>query len=108
MNKQKSDISRERIFNAIKAAAPTITMDANTIQEEALELLKESEFARPQLLSEDATEALMLRIEAGLVIGTSCEKIATLDDLPDSVRQFLGKYSLPSELKVQDIDRLKN
>lgn len=108
MNKQKSDISRERIFTAIKAAAPTITMDARTIQEEAAEILKESKFARPQLLSEDATEALMLRIEAGLVIGTSCEKIATLDALPDSVRQFLGKYSLSGELKVQDIDRLKN
>jgi L-lactate dehydrogenase complex protein LldG len=108
MDKQKSDMSRERIFSAIKAAAPTMTMDAKTIQDEAAEILKASEFARPKLLSEDATEALMLRIEAGLVIGTSCEKIATLDALPDSVKQFLGKHSLPQELKVQDIDRLKN
>ena len=56
------------------------------IEDEALELLKESEFARPQLMSEDATEALMLRIEAGLVIGTTCEKISTLDMLPHSVK----------------------
>ncbi|WP_372739861.1 lactate utilization protein C [Neptunomonas sp.] len=107
MNNQKSDMSRASIFSAIKNATPTVTMDAETIQQEALEILKESEFARPRLLSDDATEALVLRIKAGLVIGTSCEKISTLDDLPASVNQFLGKYSLPQELKVQGIDRLQ-
>ena len=107
MNKQKSELSRAKIFSAIKDAAPTITMDVKTIQEEALEILKESEFARPKLLSEDATEALVLRIEAGLVIGTSCEKISTLDELPNLVNQFLGRHSLPQELKVQAIDRFE-
>lgn len=108
MNKEKSELSRARIFSAIKEAAPTTTMDVKTIQAEALELLKESEFARPQLLAEDATRALVLRIEAGLVIGTTCEKIATLDGLPISVNQFLSKHSLPSELKVQAIDKLES
>ncbi|WP_067866336.1 LutC/YkgG family protein [Neptuniibacter marinus] len=107
MNKQKSEMSRANIFSAIKAAAPTTSMDVNTIQNEALEILGESEFARPALLAEDAAEALTLRIEAGLVIGTSCEKIASLDQLPDSVNQFLAKYALPAELKVQEIERLK-
>lgn len=108
MNKQISDASRVKIFNAINAAAPTVAMDKNTIQREALDILQESEFARPDLLAEDATEALVLRIEAGLVIGTTCEKITTLEALPTAVDQFLGKYSLPQELKVQDVDRLKN
>ena len=107
MNKQKSEQSRAKIFSAIKDAAPTITMDVKTIQAEALELLQESEFARPKLLADDATRALVLRIEAGLVIGTTCEKIATLDGLPLSVNQFLGKHSLPPELKVQSIDKLE-
>ena len=108
MNKEKSERSRARIFSVIKAAAPTATMDVKTIKAEALELLKESEFARPKLLADDAARALVLRIEAGLVIGTTCEKLAALDELPMSVTQFLGKHSLPSELKVQAIDRLES
>ncbi|MDO6487573.1 lactate utilization protein [Colwellia sp. 6_MG-2023] len=106
MNKHISDMSREKIFNAIKSAKPTITADAKTIEDEALDLLKESEYARPQLMSEDATEALMLRIDAGLVIGTTCEKISTLDMLPHSVKQFFNKNALPSELKVQSVEPL--
>ncbi|MBL4764403.1 MAG: lactate utilization protein [Colwellia sp.] len=107
MNKQKSEQSRAKIFSAIKAAAPTVTMDAKTIQQEALEILKESELARPKLLSEDATQALVLRIEAGLVIGTSCEKLSTLADLPNAVKQFFNKKSLPQALKVQDLEQLQ-
>jgi len=107
MNKQNSELSRAKIFSAIKAAKPTVSMDVKTIQEEALDILKESEFARPKLLSEDATQALILRIEAGLVIGTTCEKLSTLDDLPILVKQFFGKHSLPQELKVQGIDKLE-
>lgn len=107
MNKEQSELSREKIFNAIKAAKPTVAMDSKSIQEEALEILKESEFARPKLLSEDATQALILRIEAGLVIGTSCERLTSLDNLPHSVNQFFSKHSLPQELKVQSIDKLE-
>lgn len=107
MNKQISELSKAKIFSAIKSAAPTVTMDVKTIKEEALEILKESEFARPKLLSEDATQALILRIEAGLVIGTSCEKLTSLDDLPHSVKLFFDKHSLPQEIKVQGIDKLE-
>jgi L-lactate dehydrogenase complex protein LldG len=107
MNKQKSELSRAKIFSAIKEAKPTVTMDVKTIEEEALEILKESEFARPKLLSEDAAQALELRIEAGLVIGTSCEKLSSLDHLPYSVKQFFNKHALPLSLKVQNIDKLE-
>ncbi|WP_371193872.1 lactate utilization protein C [Glaciecola sp. SC05] len=107
-NKQISDLSRARIFKAIKAAAPTVTADISKIEAEALEILGMSESARPRLLSSDATEALMLRIEAGLVIGTTCEKIATLDALPASVKQFFNKHSLPHALKVQELAHLQS
>jgi L-lactate dehydrogenase complex protein LldG len=107
MNKQQSELSRAKIFSAIQAAKPTVTMDIKTIEQEALEILAESEFARPQLLSEDATQALMLRIDAGLVIGTTCEKISTLDHLPTSVKRFFDKYALPQALKVQNITPLQ-
>lgn len=99
--------SRAKIFSAIKAAKPTVNMDIKTIEQEALEILKESEFARPKLLSTDATEALVLRIEAGMVIGTSCETLSTLDELPLSVKQFFSNHSLPQEIKLQGIDKLK-
>lgn len=106
-NENRNATSRAKIFNAIKAAAPTVSTDAKTIEAEALELLKESEFARPKLLSEDAAQAFMLRIEAGLVIGTSCEKISTASDLPHSVKKFFSKHFLPLELKVQNIEPLQ-
>jgi L-lactate dehydrogenase complex protein LldG len=106
MNKTISEISRDKIFKAIKAAKPTVTADIKAIEDEALELLKESEFARPKLMSADATEALMLRIEAGLVIGTTCEKISTLDTLPNAVKKFFELNALPPELKVQSVEQL--
>lgn len=108
MSNQRNSESRERIFSAIKAAAPTVGMDLDIIQREAQEILAESEFARPKLLAEDAPEALVRRIDAGLVIGTSCETVASLENLPHAVDQFLNKYSLPSELKVQNISKFQN
>jgi len=107
MNREQNQISRAKIFNAIQNATPNTTIDVKAIEDEALEILKESEFARPKLLSADATDALMLRIEAGLVIGTSCEKLSSLDDLPQSVKQFFTKHSLPQALKVQGIEQLQ-
>ena len=107
MNKQRNEISRERIFDAIRAAAPTVTADVKAIQAEAADILGESEFARPDLLADDAADALVQRIEAGLVIGTSCEQIATMDALPNAVDQFLAKYALPKALQVQRIERLQ-
>ena len=107
MNKQRNEISRERVFDAIRAAAPTVTADVKAIQAEAADILRESEFARPDLLADDAADALVQRIEAGLVIGTSCEQIATMDALPNAVDQFLAQYALPKALQVQRIERLQ-
>ena len=107
MNKQRNEISRERVFDAIRAAAPTVTAVVKAIQAEAADILRESEFARPDLLADDAADALVQRIEAGLVIGTSCEQIATMDALPNAVDQFLAQYALPKALQVQRIERLQ-
>lgn len=46
------------------------------------------------------------KFNAGAVIGTTCEKIASLQDLPTSVRQFLNKHQLSAQLKVQEIEQL--
>lgn len=101
-NKQISDMSRERIFKAIQAASPTVQTDANIIAAEALDLLSLSPTARPQLMAEDATQALIKRIDAGLVIGTTCELIPKLTELPNTVKQFCERHTLPSALKVQE------
>ena len=50
----------------------------------------------------------MQRIDAGLVIGTTCEKIPTLAQLPQTVNAFFNKHSLPQALKVQEVDQLQN
>lgn len=102
IDKQAESVSRERIFEAIKNAAPTSDADLASIEREALAILGESVNARPELLAADAAEALTQRIESGLVIGTSCETILGLEQLPGVVKSFLEKYELPLGLKVQD------
>jgi L-lactate dehydrogenase complex protein LldG len=106
MTKQTNDLSRARIFKAIEDASQNTNMDKKAIDAEALDILSESEFARPQLLSSDASEALMMRIDAGLVIGTTCEKIDSLMNLPNAVKQFFSQHNLPSVLKVQALESL--
>ncbi len=106
MNNQANDVSRAKIFKAIKDATSIDDPNVSTIEAEALALLAESEFARPALLAEDATDALMQRIDNGLVIGTTCEKIPSLTSLPQTVKQFLLKHSLAPALKIQEIDKL--
>lgn len=102
IDKQTQTSSREKIFAAISRAEPTAEADLGTIEAEALAILAESTNARPELLSDDAAEALIRRVEKGLVIGTSCECIPGLDELPATVKGFLDKYNLPGKLKVQE------
>jgi len=102
IDKQTQTSSRKKIFAAISRAEPTAEADLDTIEAEALAILAESTNARPELLSDDAAEALIRRVEKGLVIGTSCECISGLDQLPVRVKHFLNKYNLPGKLKVQE------
>ncbi|MGB0205411.1 MAG: LutC/YkgG family protein [Neptuniibacter sp.] len=108
IEKHEQTSSRDKIFDAILRAAPTAEADLDTIKAEAAAILTESTNARPELLADDAAEALVRRVEKGLVIGTSCECIPSLDQLPEAVKGFLGKYDLPAELKVQDKPCLKS
>lgn len=101
IEKQEQTSSRDKIFEAIVRAEPTVEADRETIQAEAMTILAESPGARPELLAEDAAEALVRRVEKGLVIGTSCESILGLEQLPAAVKRFLDRYNLPAELKVQ-------
>lgn len=106
IEKNSKSASRENIFSAIRNAAPTSTADISTIQKEAQAILDESINARPALLAEDATDAMVKRIEKGLVIGTSCERIESLNTLPAVVDTFLKKYDLEKVLQVQKVPQL--
>jgi len=108
MNQQQNAANKKLIFDAIKRAGPTGSAGPENIQKEALELLMLSESARPAALHADPSIALELRIEKGLVIGTSCERIATLSELPNSVAAFLKKQDQPKATKVQEIDKLQS
>lgn len=100
--------NKKQIFEAINKASPTVNANAETREEEALALLDMSEYARPKLLAEDPTEAMCLRIQAGLVIGTSCERISKLTQLPDVAAKFLKEHHLPPKLKLQNIVELQS
>ena len=108
MNKQQEAISKQKIFDAIKQASPTATADIDAIQKEALELLSLSENARPAALHDDPSIALEMRVKKGLVIGTSCERISTLADLPNAVKTFFAKHKLSKSAKVQETDQLQS
>ncbi|PWQ95146.1 LutC/YkgG family protein [Leucothrix arctica] len=108
MNKQQEAISRQKIFDAIKQASPTAPANIDAIQKEALELLSLNEDARPAALHDDPSIALEMRVEKGLVIGTSCERIATLADLPNAVKTFFAKHKLPKVAKVQETEQLQS
>ena len=101
-DKQTRLSSREKIFAAIKQAGPTTESEINLIQAEAAAILEDSVNARPALLAETAADALIQRVEQGLVIGTSCERINTLHELPEVVGKFFHQYQLPHALQVQD------
>lgn len=98
--------SRAQIMAAIEKAAPTAKTDVASITQEAAALLMESEHARPTLMADNLHEAFVKRIESGLVIGTSCETIASLTELRPTVEAFLKKYKVDSQrLKVQETPR---
>lgn len=106
MNKQAEATSKAMIFDAIAHAKPTTDATTEQIQQQAAALLEQSPFARPALLANDSCDAFIKRIESGLVIGTTCEIIPTLFDLPATAQRFLDKYSLAHRLKVQEVDAL--
>lgn len=106
-SKQTQLSSREKIFAAIAQAAPTMDSEIDVIQAEAAAILEESVNARPALLAEEAADALIKRVEKGLVIGTSCEQISSLNELPEAVTQFFNQYQLPSQLRIQDKEALQ-
>lgn len=108
IDERKQAASRESIFAAIRKAAPTAAADSASIAQEALAILGESADARPALLAEDAADALVQRIEKGLVIGTSCVRIESLSDLPGAVRAFLDEHGLKHELQAQKTAQLQN
>jgi len=107
MNEQQEALSKKLIFDAIKTAAPTTSSDIDAIQKEALEILQLSEEARPAALHSDPSIALEQRVEKGLVIGTTCERISTLADLPKTVEAFLAKHKRPKDAKVQETEKLQ-
>ena len=108
IDESKEAASRDSIFTAIRAAGPTAAADPATIAQEALAILGESVNARPALLAEDAADALVQRIDMGLVIGTSCVRIESLRELPDAVRAFLDEHELKHELQVQKSAQLQD
>jgi len=108
MNKQQQAISRQSIFDAIQQAAPTAATGVDAIQKEAQKLLTLSEDARPAALHDDPSIALEMRVDKGLVVGTSCERVSALADLPKAVDAFFEKHKLPRDAKVQETPMLQS
>jgi L-lactate dehydrogenase complex protein LldG len=98
--------SRQKILTTIRNASPTMQADIATIQLEAKAIIDECTNARPALLADDATDAMVKRIDNGLVIGTSCQQIESLNQLPSAVEDFLNQYNLAMQLQIQKISTL--
>jgi len=99
--------SKQRIFAQIPESARYGSQSASKLIEEEARLLSDDMAARDKLLSHDLGEAFVQRINTGLVIGTQCELLASTDDIPEAVSQFLKKHDLPAGIAVQNAESLK-
>lgn len=91
---------RDIIFDRIRRANP-MAKGRESILKAADQLLAMSAEARPPLLANDPADAFRLRLEARLVIGTSCEIIDSLSDLPAAIQRFLSQKKLEKKLRIQ-------
>lgn len=99
-----SKLARELILSKLTQSAQ-VDVSAADIQQQAAELLLGDALPlHAPLLSRDAVQAFIARIEQGKVIGTSCSSVATITDLPAVVMKYLLAKGLPLEVSVQNIE----
>ena len=93
--------SKQRIFEKIPESARYGSQDISELLDMEALLLADDVAARDRLLSQDLSEAFIKRIETGLVIGTQCERLANLSEIPEAVSEFLKKHDLPRAIALQ-------
>lgn len=99
--------SKQRIFVKIPESARYGLQSASELVDLEALLLADDVAARDKLLSQDLGEAFIKRIETGLVIGTQCERLASVKDIPEAVSQFLKKHDLPPAIALQKTESLQ-
>ncbi len=99
-----SQSARETILNRLSNAAENNTQEENSVENinaEAQALLKNSPHA--SLSSENPVDAFMAKIEQGKVIGTTCEQLDSIDELPGAVADYLVEKNLNTDIGIQEL-----
>ena len=99
--------SKQRIFAKIPETAKYGSQNASNLVDREACMLTDDVTARDTLSSQDLREAFIQRINTGLVIGTQCEQLTSVDDIPNAVSQFLIKHDLPLTIALQNTEFLK-
>lgn len=98
-----SQSARDIILGRLDAAAERAetSVSEQSIDAQAQALLKDSPHA--PLSRENPVDAFIARIEHGKVIGTTCEKLDNMDQLPGAVADYLVEQNLGTDIGIQEL-----
>ncbi len=92
--------ARESILAAVRAGLGGGWREPGAIATEAASLLVSPELIRPRLPDKGLVELFAERAAAPK-LGTTLERLASLSELPESVRHYLAAHGLPSAIALQ-------
>lgn len=97
MSQSSRDIILARLESADKRVETGLSIQS--ISDEAQALLENSPHA--PLNDGSPVDAFMARIKQGKVIGTSCEQLQSMDEIPGAVADYLVEKNLSTEIGIQ-------
>lgn len=98
--------AKSAIFDRIRRSDLVESASAEAIAAEAALLVDDSERVVKPLPAQDAVTAFKQRIDQQLVVGTTCEEISHLKDLPAAVARFIQDNQIPQSVAVQPDEQL--
>ncbi|WP_299361233.1 LUD domain-containing protein [uncultured Paracoccus sp.] len=90
--------ARNRILTAVRRGLGGTRRPPAAIAAQAAMLLDDPEFIRPALVATTLPEAFELK---AAVLGTTVERVASMDQMSGSVRRYLAAHALPPSLALQ-------
>ena len=92
---------KESIFSRIPLSAKHKLDKLTELRNLEVALLDNDNKNRDTLFSDQLSTAFIKRIETGLVLGTTCELLASAKCIPIALSSFLDKHSLPQRVALQ-------
>ena len=101
-----SQSARDVIFDRLHNASNNNSTEVQDIQAQAKSILTNSPHA--VLATSDPVDAFVSRINNGKVIGTTCEKLDSIESLPSAVYAYLQANDLSLDVGIQQLPLFEN